>query len=159
MIPRDTTGCGITDFWVVSLWWYHELMVFNWRYQAQARAGGILLVVSYWWNHSIRCPQARAASPCSVNPNLVAGHELFHTTVSHPFAGGMILVVSYWWNHSIRCLLARDASPCSVNPNLVAGHELLHTIVSPSICCFKKYAPQSWHLSAHRPGFEPGSQD
>jgi hypothetical protein len=41
-------------------------------------AGGIILVVSYWWNHRIRCPQTRAASPCSVNPHLVAGHELFH---------------------------------------------------------------------------------
>ena len=78
MIPRDTTACGITDFWVVSLWWYHELVVFYWWNQAQARAGGIILVVSYWWNHSIRCLLARDASPCSVNPNLIAEHELLH---------------------------------------------------------------------------------
>ena len=49
------------------------LSVSWWNY-----SGGIMLVESYWWNHSIRCPQARAASPCSVNPNLVAGHEVFH---------------------------------------------------------------------------------
>ncbi len=79
MIPQ------LTDFWVVSLWWYHELMVFYWRFQAQARAGGILLVVSYWWNHNIRGLLVRDASPCSVNPNLVARHELLHTIVSHPW--------------------------------------------------------------------------
>ena len=65
------------------------------------------------------------------------GHELFHTTVSHPFAGGIILVESYWWNHSIRFPQARAASPCSVNPNLVAGHELFHDC-QPSILLLKK---------------------
>ena len=87
------------------------------------------------------------------------------------YSGGIMLVESYWWNHELVELFwwnysggitAFEAFWPEPHPHVpltqiwLLEHELLHDC-QPSICCFKKYAPQPWHLNAHRPGFEPGS--